>query len=149
MSSTHVERVNGAKVTPLKNTRCIEPVGPAEPDAEVAATEIVIGPPVDKPTDDTPPMPGHVQLEPIVPTWLRNRDDLKAALASWARLTWYRVRRHAWLTPVYAARVLRWAPIGVARLAARVARWALDTESAPLRISQIASGQAQAYMALE
>ena len=149
--SAHVERVNGAGVAPLENTRPLapQPVEPVEPDAEVATTEIVIGPPVDKPTDDTPPMPGHVQLEPIVPTWLRNRDDLKAALASWARLTWYRVRRHAWLTPVYAARVLRWAPIGVARLAARVARWALDTESAPLRISQIASGQAQAYMALE
>lgn len=157
--STHVERVNGAVVAPLENTRPLAPqpvepaakppVEPVEVDAEVVTTEVVIGPPVDQPADDTPPMTGHVQLEPIVPTWLRNRDDLKAALAAWARLTWYRVRKHAWLTPTYIARMLRWAPVGAARLTAKAARWAVDAEAAPLRQRQIAAGDTAAYLTLE
>lgn len=132
-----------------------EVVLPAERDTETAAVEVITGPPVDPPHEERPPIYATVtgrdvaQLAPIVPAWARSREDFKAVLAWWARLQWYRVRKHAWLTPTYIARMLRWAPVGAARLTAKAARWAVDAEAAPLRQRQIAAGDTAGYLTLE
>lgn len=128
---------------------------PAETDTETAVTEVVTGPPVDLPEDDRPPIYATVtgrdasQLAPIVPAWARSGEDFKAAARWWGKLQWYRVRKHAWLTPTYAGRVLRWAPVGLGRLVARGWRWAWDMDASPLRREQIKTGNAEGYLTLE
>jgi S-DNA-T family DNA segregation ATPase FtsK/SpoIIIE len=128
---------------------------PAERDAEVAGEETLTGPPVDLPEQERLPVYATITgrddapLQPIVPAWLRSRDDLKAGLRWWVNLQWYRARKHAWNSPAYAARAARWAPVGAARVAARGWQWAWDMEATPLRRSQIAAGDATGYLTLE
>lgn len=109
---------------------------PDEHDAETATdqTEIITGRPVDQPETDEPPLPVYATItgrnndnrRPILPVWVKSRDDLEAGIRWWADRVWYRVRWHAWKSPKYAARILRWSPAGAWNLTQVAWRWASD-----------------------
>lgn len=116
---------------------------PVEYDAETveAETELVTGRSVDQNGEegDEPVLYGKVigprrpARKPIVPEWMRTRQGLRTVIVHEAGLVWYRARRHAFYSPLYALRVLRWAPVGAARVVVEAWRWAWHSESAPLR----------------
>ncbi|MEO3860847.1 hypothetical protein [Acrocarpospora sp. B8E8] len=132
---------------------------PVEYDAETvdAETELVTDRPVDQDDDGDEPVlygkvlsPKRPARKPIVPEWMRTRQGLRTVVVHEAGLAWYRVRRHAFYSPLYAARVLRWAPVGAVRAVAAGWRWAWHAESAPLRRREASpqTGDVNAYVQL-
>lgn len=129
----------------------------AEFDAEMAVTEtIVTGRPVDLPESDDERLPvfatvtGRVTEDrrPIVPAWARSKQDLQAAARYWADMQTYRIGYQASRSPVYAARALRWAPVGAGRLVAATWRWSWDMETSSLRKERIKLGDVDGYARL-
>ncbi|MGW4469648.1 hypothetical protein ACWENQ_08245 [Nonomuraea sp. NPDC004354] len=130
-----------------------------ERDAEsiYEATEIVTDRPVDLPDDEDDDDPVQVyatitgrpdERRPILPAWARSRRDLEAAARWWAGHAWYVSRYHAWHSPKYAARVLKWTPRGMWIVVRESWRWAFDAEQKPLRKEQIAKGDVEKYLQL-
>lgn len=124
-------------------------------DAETGTVEIITGRPVDLIEDDTPPavyatVTGreNERRAPIVPAWLRSRDDLLATLRWQADRLWYRVRYHLWHSPKYLFRVIKWSPVGAYRIMKKVIDWVRDAEQIPLRAEKIRSGDHEAYLRL-
>lgn len=113
--------------------------------------EIITGRPVDLPEDPRVTLTGKAEIarRPIVPAWARTRTDFETAAKHWADRTWYRTRFHAAYSPLYALKVLRWAPVGAARIIAAAWRWTFDAEQAPLRKSEARpGGNVDAYLRL-
>jgi S-DNA-T family DNA segregation ATPase FtsK/SpoIIIE len=130
----------------------LEPVPPAELEPAVFEAELVDEPvPVDQPaTAGTilPPWQRPAERRPVVPEWLRDRDQRHGATL-WAgthvrhSAAYYGVR-----LPWYGLRLALRSPRGVAVLAGRAARWALDTESASLMAAHASRGESRDYLAV-
>src|SRR5690606_15712645 len=88
--------------------------------------EIITARPVDLPDDPRATLTGRAEIarRPILPAWARTRSDFEAAARAWADRTWYRARYHTVYSPLYALKVLRWAPVGAARIITAAWRWA-------------------------
>jgi S-DNA-T family DNA segregation ATPase FtsK/SpoIIIE len=137
-------------------------------DAEVVTepTEVDTGQPVDLPDDDEDqagdgdddgePLQVYATItgrsvderRPILPAWARSRRDFEAAARWWTGHVWYVTRYHAWHTPQYAARLLRWTPRGLYVSTRAALRWTFDAEQAPLRKQQIVKNDPEMYLAL-
>jgi S-DNA-T family DNA segregation ATPase FtsK/SpoIIIE len=89
------------------------------------------------------------ERRPIVPAWVRSRDDRRAFAAWLATHGAYVLGFHASRSPLYLARLTWRAPVGAYRVAGRVAGWLADREEAPLRADTIRRGDVQAYMPLQ
>ncbi|MBP2370681.1 FtsK/SpoIIIE domain-containing protein [Pseudonocardia parietis] len=88
------------------------------------------------------------ERRPIVPAYLRNRDEARH-LAGWlakfgAHVTAYHLSR----APLYALRLALRAPRGLAVAVVAAERWVLDAEGAPLRAGAVSRGDASGYMTL-
>jgi|GEM_PF-630587 len=76
---------------------------------------------------------GRAQRRPILPPWARSRAELSHAARWAAGYVSHTVAFHLVRTPLYAARIARYAPAGAGRAGSRFLGWWLDSESAPLR----------------
>ena len=99
----------------------------AEDRESVTVSRPGAGPDVDPP-DEVRPVTAVVgtrtERRPIVPAWLRSRDD-RRALARWAvRYGAHTAAYHATRTPKYALKTALWAPVGLARTVGRLLLWA-------------------------
>lgn len=131
--------------------------GEEEYDAEVLTEprEIETDQPVDRPEDDPrelTPVYATItgrhdhQLRPILPAWARSRRDLETAARWWGGRVGHEVMFHVVRAPLYAGRVLMWAPIGAARLVRMGWRWVIDAEQGELRAAQAKTGDIGSYM---
>lgn len=88
------------------------------------------------------------ERRPIVPAYLRNRDEARQ-LARWlarfgAHVTLYHLTR----SPKYALRLAWWAPRGLMLLLFHAGQWVFDAEAAPLRANAVTRGEIHEYMTL-
>jgi S-DNA-T family DNA segregation ATPase FtsK/SpoIIIE len=130
---------------------------PEDWDAETAETDSqdITDRPVDQDDEDEPVLFGTVipprgkSRQPIIPTWMRSAREARDAVGRELDLWWYRIRYHAWHSPAYLLRALRWAPAGAGRVIGETWRWTWHAESAPLRKQQAQpGGDTSAYLAL-
>ncbi|AEA27905.1 cell division protein FtsK/SpoIIIE [Pseudonocardia dioxanivorans CB1190] len=88
------------------------------------------------------------EQRPIVPAWMRNRDERRQV----ARLAANRVARaagyHATRAPLYALRYTVHSPRGAVRIAARAHGAVFDAEGRPLRQHAVARNDADTYLKL-
>ena len=85
---------------------------------------------------------------PIIPAYLRNRDEARQ-LAGWlarfgAHVTLYHLSR----LPLYALRLVLRAPRGLGVAVVALARWEFDAEAAPLRADAVSRGDTSGYLTL-
>lgn len=170
MASTSDDRYGGTadapdepgsgEVVDLDAVRTRRPANAADPDqgsdggdgAEVVEGEVVarVDPPeagrvgvVATALDGRP-----VDRVPVVPVWLRSREQARQVarwvVAHYTHTTAY----HAARLPKYATKTVVRAPVGVWRLAAGVHRWVFDTEGAPLRRAAVDRANAEEYLKL-
>jgi S-DNA-T family DNA segregation ATPase FtsK/SpoIIIE len=110
--------------------------------------------PVDLVEDETPAGLRAVlaakaaERRPVVPGWVRDRDELRYALRWLAGHVWHTVGYHAMRAPVYAGRVTARVPVGAWRLLGDVSRWAGDAEGVPLRVGAVHTNDPDMYMKL-
>ena len=126
-------------------------------DAEVLTEprEVETDQPVDRPEDDSRevvPVYATItgrhdaQLRPVLPAWARSRSDLEAAARWWGGRVKHEVLYHLVRVPVYAGRMLVWAPIGACRLLGKACRWVFDAEQVQLGAQQAKAGDVGSYM---
>ncbi|WP_398857363.1 MULTISPECIES: P-loop NTPase family protein [Streptomyces] len=85
---------------------------------------------------------------PIVPSWMRDRAELKTA-ATWAAGHYGHVAAyHLWRSPVYAARLTLQAPRGAARFVGGAMRWVSDAEGEPVRLAAVRREDVGEYLKL-
>lgn len=85
---------------------------------------------------------------PIVPAWARNRGEA-SALAAWiARYGAHIVAYHATRSPIYAARLVWRAPMGVLVALVTTLGWIFDREAATLRLAAVARVDTGDYLRL-
>ena len=85
---------------------------------------------------------------PIVPAWMRNRQEARQ-LAGWvARYGAHATGYHATRLPKYALRLLLRVPFGAAAAIVRTLGWLFDAEAAPLRVGAVGRGSVEDYMKL-
>ncbi len=128
-------------------------------DAERAVEEVITSVPVDQSDEvfesDVKTIYADItnhqdeKRAPIVPTWLKSKNDAQAAVKHMAGRLWYRARYHAWNSPKYLLRALRWSPVGAGRMIVKSWRWVWDAEQKTLRTKMIASGDTEAYLKLK
>jgi DNA segregation ATPase FtsK/SpoIIIE, S-DNA-T family len=83
--------------------------------------------------------------QPLVPGWMRHPLQTgRRVLVAW----WHEVMFQTLRSPSYALRWLRWAPRGLVRVTARLARWAADAEGRELRWLAVAREDAREYLHL-
>lgn len=88
------------------------------------------------------------EKRPIVPAYLRNKDEARQ-LGGWlakygAHITAYHLTR----LPKYAAKLIARAPGGMLVALVAAGSWVFDREATPLRAAAVSSNDASAYMAL-
>jgi DNA segregation ATPase FtsK/SpoIIIE, S-DNA-T family len=89
-----------------------------------------------------------VDKRPVVPPWLRNRDEARA-LAGWlAKYGAHITAFHTARSPLYLARLLARSPRGGWRVVCRLAGWIFDREQAPLRADAVRRNSTSEYMTL-
>jgi len=129
---------------------CTAGAGPLVPgwwEGPPGGTVVVDGPP-DRRREWIIGPRGRAQKRPILPPWARSRAELSHA-GRWAvGYVSHTVAFHAVRTPLYAARIARYAPAGAARALSRFLGWWLDTESQPLRMAARFQRDPDDYMRL-
>ena len=109
--------------------------GTVDPNLATAGEGRVL---VDPPAAQRPPRPGlaglrAAQRRPVVPAWLRSRNEL-AQVCRWAAgFAAHTSAYHLTRTPTYAGRLAARAPRGTARLLGGWLQWLLDLEGEPVR----------------
>ncbi|MCD0442484.1 cell division protein FtsK [Glycomyces sp. A-F 0318] len=121
----------------------IETIAPADDYADAAAV----------PVDDAAAhaawdAPTAHRRAPILPAWATSRTGLLAEASRYGKLAAYRCAYHAVRVPLYGARLMAWAPAGLARFIGTVWRWASDAEGRPARSDAVAGRDWQAYAGL-
>lgn len=87
---------------------------------------------------------------PILPAWLMSADQRAMALRWAVEYSGYVACRELVRLPLYAGRVLRWAPVGLGRLIYRLVRWARGgAEVLDLRKAMSVSRESGAWVALD
>src|SRR6266705_5176256 len=111
----------------------------AEHDAETVAVEADAPGPGADPPDDPQTVYGTIvrlrdhDRRPIVPAWLRNGRQRRAAVAWALDYSWYCVRFHAWHSPRYLGLAAFWGGWGGLLLAKRQIVWFWVWEQNALR----------------
>jgi len=102
---------------------------------------------VDQPHRDQAPLPWTVpgQRRPLVPAWVLDAAQRRAALVWAAKWTGHGAAFHALRVPKYAVRACWYTPRGAARAAARWFRWVFDWDAHSLRLDLIQKREASAY----
>ncbi|MPZ61591.1 MAG: cell division protein FtsK [Propionibacteriales bacterium] len=109
------------------------------------------------PSDNDTPEPGselvpwrrrELERPPLVPTWLRDREERVAAARWYGRHAYHTSAYHVLRSPKYAGRVSSRAPIGLGRVVSTTARWVADTESRPLRQAAVDTRDTGEYLRL-
>ena len=124
--------------------------GTVDPNLATAGEGRVL---VDSPAAQRLPRPGlaglrAAQRRPIVPAWLRSRNEL-AEVCRWAAgFAAHTSAYHLTRTPTYAGRLAARAPRGTARLLGGWLRWLLDLEGEPVRQATVRAQDAEAYLKL-
>lgn len=85
---------------------------------------------------------------PIVPAWLRSREDAAAGARFVARHGAHVAGYHLTRSPKYAARLVTRAPVGGLRAGMNALAWWWDREGAPLRRGAVDRGDLEGYMRL-
>ncbi|MGH3979600.1 MAG: cell division protein FtsK, partial [Pseudonocardiaceae bacterium] len=85
---------------------------------------------------------------PVISPWLRDRRQAVQAARWVASIGWHWGAFHTVRLPLYALRMLLLAPRGAVRVAARVAGWVTDAETAPLRSAAVIRQDIEAYLKL-
>lgn len=120
----------------VQNDPAVPEKGPAVPAAAPA------------PSGDLPPWERPPTIRPVIPKWLRIRDDRRAATRwAWVQLK-HRTAFHAIRLPLYGAKAVTYAPRGVQRLTWIWGSWAFDAEGRPLRNRAVERGDIDAYLKL-
>lgn len=111
-----------------------DPIGPRPDDAESYVHDPgTLGGPVD-PEPEPATLYGNVLTQadarrvPIIPAWLRNRDQRKAFTRQARGIAVYLVLLHTTRSPKYLAKVAVYAPWGLLLLIGRQLRWAWHPE---------------------
>jgi S-DNA-T family DNA segregation ATPase FtsK/SpoIIIE len=110
--------------------------------------------PVDLAEDETPAGLRAVlaakaaERRPVVPGWVRDRDELRYAVRWLAGHVWHTLAYHLMRAPVYVGRIAARAPVGAWRLLGDVSRWAGDAEGVPLRVGAVHTNDPEMYMKL-
>lgn len=85
---------------------------------------------------------------PVVPLWLRTREDALERIQWEAEHVGYVFAYHTLRVPAYAGRLTRRSPRGLFWLVRDVVRWVLDAETEPLRDDVIKRGATSDYLML-
>ncbi|SCL40079.1 hypothetical protein [Micromonospora aurantiaca (nom. illeg.)] len=103
-----------------------------EEGAAIAAAPAPVDPAPERPTFyATVSATRGAERRPIIPAWLRSRQDA-ASVSRWAAgYLAHSTAYHLTRSPKYAAKALYWSPVGVWRTLATVWRWAFDREAVP------------------
>lgn len=131
------------------------------PDAEIEEAELVVAddrlPAVPERRDPVSAADGMLvntpwsyafQGRPIVPAWLVQREQRRAAIR-WARdLVVHETAFQTVRLPLYGLRLCLYTPRGVGRSLATWGRWVSDAEGRPMRRATIASGETSHYAEL-
>lgn len=113
----------------------------------------VVAPPVD-PAD--PPKPSFRAalderikgLRPVVPVWMRDRNEARYVARWAARYSTHAAAYHLVRTPKYSTKLLVRVPRGAGRVTAGTTRWLFDREAAPLRAEAVRRGDVETYLKL-
>jgi DNA segregation ATPase FtsK/SpoIIIE, S-DNA-T family len=115
-------------------------------DAEVHVVEPdLLGGPVDPP-DEPRTLYGTIvdshdhRRPPVIPAWLRNREQRRAFARHFRGLVGYHVAFHTVRSPKYAAKTLVFAPWGALLLAGRQIRWWWHPELSSLMQQAVSDG---------
>ncbi|MGI5214963.1 FtsK/SpoIIIE domain-containing protein [Plantactinospora sp. CA-290183] len=104
----------------------------SEYDAETHTIEAVqLGGPADPPDRSTTfaeVVERFPARPPIVPAWVRNRDQRVQVFVESVKLVGYLAGKHAWYSPMYAALLALWAPVGLLRGLGKAIWWARAEE---------------------
>lgn len=88
------------------------------------------------------------QRRPVLPAWLRSRDQLRD-VARWAAgYAAHACAYHLVRVPKYAARLVGRAPVGVWRVLSGCLRWVFDLEGEPVRQATVRRENAEEYLKL-
>jgi DNA segregation ATPase FtsK/SpoIIIE, S-DNA-T family len=104
--------------------------------------------PVDQPAPALPgelPWNAPVERLPLVPVWVMQGAERKAAMAWAVRWCGHAAAFHALRAPKYAARACIYTPRGAARALARYTRWVLDLDAHGLRRELVRRHDADGY----
>jgi DNA segregation ATPase FtsK/SpoIIIE, S-DNA-T family len=140
-----------------RRPRPAEDTPETDPDAEPADRESVsaetgpMGAPVDPPDEPHTYRPAAgVVRAPAVPPWMASRSAVLASARFAVREARYRAGFHAIRAPKYAGKTLLFAPVGAARLAGRVLRWAMAEQgNYALRQAAADRGDAEVWLKLD
>jgi S-DNA-T family DNA segregation ATPase FtsK/SpoIIIE len=105
--------------------------------------------PVDQP-DPRPPADtrGTEARRPILPTWLRSKDEF-TSMAKWTAIHYgHTATYHGVRVPWYGLKATATAPAGGMRLVAGTWRWVSDAEGRPVRGAAVRKEDADRYLAL-
>ncbi|MQA96015.1 MAG: cell division protein FtsK [Streptosporangiales bacterium] len=87
-------------------------------------------------------------LRPVVPVWMRDRDEARYVARWAARYSAHTGAYHLARTPKYSAKLLTRVPRGAGRITVGTARWLFDREAAPLRTEAVRRGDVETYLKL-
>ncbi|MEV4457344.1 cell division protein FtsK [Microbispora sp. NPDC049633] len=85
---------------------------------------------------------------PIVPLWLRSRNDALDTLRWVGRHSAYVAAFQVTRAPLYAGRLAARSPRGLARLAGGMVKWTFDLEGEPVRLATVRKADPEAYLKL-
>lgn len=103
--------------------------------------------PVDNPLLP-PPGVTTEKRKPILPPWLRYRDEFRAAASHTAARLGYASLYHGLRTPWYALQLAAMSPRGACRFVTATNRWVWDREAAPLRDHAVRTEDVDEYLHL-
>ncbi|MFE1432404.1 cell division protein FtsK [Streptomyces griseoaurantiacus] len=138
-----------ADVVDLDKARAARETDPTGPESEDPTTPVMVDRPAPAVTG-----PGYLgrlagaKRRDVVPLWLRSVAELKTASAWVVRHYAHATGYHALRTPVYAARLARQAPTGLARFVGGTMRWMADREGEPVRSAAVRREDAAEYLKL-
>src|SRR5450755_2989305 len=119
----------------------IVPLRPAPPD-RAPAPEIIRADVTSHPWTQAP------ARRPVLPPWLRHRDQ-RASAAKWAAVhVAHTSAYHAVRVPHYSLRTALHSPRGLGRVLFHAWHWVFDREAHPLRVAAVQAGDASGYAAL-
>lgn len=83
--------------------------------------------------------------QPVLPEWVRDREQLAAVAGKTTKRAAYKTTRHVVRAPLYLAKLAAWSPRGLGRCVVRLAKWLHDWDSAELRHGHAGSRETAEY----